>query len=130
MNPRALAAIGLLVTGLPVAPLTAPAATGPVTNYDLTTRETATMRPGEYDGRLRLQITSDGIVSGTFMTTEGELSDVVGGLNGDKIWLQFERGTIPSHRIFSGTFAGGKLSVTAQGTGLDTWTLRGTPAAH
>jgi hypothetical protein len=129
MMTRAIAALSVLAATAALAPLPANAADNFVTNYDLATRQFDPLSPGEYDGRLRIRITSDGIVGGTFLTTEGQLSNVTGGLNGTKIWLPLGDRT-PIGRTFQGTFVDGKLSATAQGRGLHSWTLEGNPTRH
>jgi len=130
MKTRALATLSVLVLTAAFAPLAALPASGPAMTYDLSTRQTDPMRGGEYDGRLRLQISSDGIVSGTFLNTEGQSSDVVGGLKGTQIWLQIGPAGMVDHRYFTGTFVNGKLTGYAQARGLDTWTLEGKPNPH
>jgi hypothetical protein len=42
---------------------------------------------GEYDGQLRLTITAGGIVSGTYLPSDGGVRVVSGGAKGDNIWL-------------------------------------------
>jgi hypothetical protein len=129
MKTRAIAALAALTLTAAFAPLPTIAAGGDAARYDLATRQFDPQSAGEYDGRLRIHISSDGIVGGTFMTTDGGLSNVVGGLDGTKIWLQLsDRG--PFGRNFQGTFVDGKLTATAQGHGLHTWTLEGTPSKH
>jgi hypothetical protein len=129
MKLRAIAALSVLALAAAFAPLPSVAAAGDAVSYDLSTRQFDPLSAGEYDGRLRLRVSADGIVNGTFMTTEGALSNVTGGLNGAKIWLQLGDRT-PLERTFQGTFIDGKLSATAQGHGLHSWTLEGTPAGH
>jgi hypothetical protein len=126
MKTRAFAALSVLALTAALAPLPTIAAGADAVSYDLATRQFDPLSAGEYDGRLRIRISSDGIVNGTFLTTEGALSNVTGGLNGTKIWLQLGDRT-PIERTFQGTFVDGKLSATAQGRGLHSWTLEGTP---
>jgi hypothetical protein len=129
MKTSAIAALSVLALTAAFAPLPTVAAGGDVASYDLATRQFDPLSAGEYDGRLRIRITSDGIVGGTFMTTEGALSNVTGGLNGTKIWLQLGDHT-PLERTFQGTLVDGKLTATAMGRGLHSWTLEGTPTNH
>jgi len=129
MKTRAIAALSVLALTAAFAPLPTIAAGGNVVSYDLTTRQYDPLRAGEYDGRLRIRITPDGIVGGTFMTTEGTLSSVIGGLTGTKIWLQLGEST-PLERTFQGTLVDGKLTATAMGRGLHSWTLEGTPTSR
>ncbi len=128
MKARALAMLSALALAAALAPLPAPAADAGM-SYDLATRQTDDLSPGEYDGRMRIRVSPDGIVQGTFMTTEGQLSNVTGGLHGTKIWLQIGDRT-PFERTFSGTLVDGKLTATAMGRGLHSWTLQGSPAGH
>ena len=88
MKARAIATLSVLALSTAFASLNALPATGTTVSYDLATREYDMMSAGEYDGRLQLRITPDGIVSGTFMNTEGRISDVTGGLTGTKIWIR------------------------------------------
>lgn len=44
---------------------------------------------GEYDGTLRLTINPNGIVSGTYIPSNGGPRIVSGGVKGDNIWLDF-----------------------------------------
>jgi hypothetical protein len=71
---------------------------------------------------------ADGIVSGSFMDTEGQLSQVTGGMKGEKIWLLIGNGARIQNHYFNGTLVDGKLLATAPGNGLRTWTLEGKPA--
>jgi hypothetical protein len=129
MKTRAIAALAVLALTAAFAPLPTLAADGNAVSYNLATRQFDPMTAGEYDGRLRLRITPDGIVSGTFLTSEGKLTGVSGGLSGTKIWLQLgDRG--PIGRIFEGTLVDGKLTASASGHGLHSWTLEGTPSSH
>lgn len=93
----------------------------------LNTRQFDPQSAGEYDGRLRLHVASDGVVSGTFMNTEGGVSDVTGGLTGTKIWLDLAAGSASLRRYFTGTLVDGTLHATAR-HGPSTWILEGTPA--
>jgi hypothetical protein len=129
MNARAIAALSVLaLLTAAFAPLPT-LADNNVVSYDLATRQFDPMSAGEYDGRLRMNITPDGIVNGTFLTDDGELSNVTGGLHGKKIWLQIGDHTA-IERTFTGTFVDSKLTATAMGRGLHSWTLEGTPTTH
>jgi hypothetical protein len=129
MKGRVLATLSVLALTAALAPLTGLPATGTTQNYDLTTRQYDIISAGEYDGRMRLRISPDGIVGGMFMDTEGHISQVVGGLDGTKIWLQIGD-HLPSRQLtFNGAFVNGKLKATAP-RGLHLWTLEGAPAKH
>jgi hypothetical protein len=131
MKARALAALAVLTLAAAIAPLPARAAAGPTLSYDLVTRETDAVSAGEYDGRMRLRISSDGIVSGTFMNTEGQVTDVTGGMTGTKIWIQIGNSSrIGQRNYFNGTFIDGKLTGQAPTTGRHIWSIEGTPAKH
>jgi hypothetical protein len=129
MKARAIATLSVLALTAAFAPLTALPAATPAMSYDLTTREYDPITAGEYDGRLRLAVYADGIVSGSFMTTEGRISEVTGGMKGDKIWFTIGDGSLRNH-YFNGTLVDGKLLAYAPGNGLHTWTLEGKPAKH
>ena len=128
MKARALATLSALALAAALVPLPAPAA-GAGVSYDLATQQTDDLSPGEYDGRMRIRISPDGIVQGTYLATDGQLSNVTGGLHGTKIWLQIGDRT-PIERTFSGTLVDGKLLATAMGRGLHSWTLQGSPTTH
>jgi hypothetical protein len=125
MKTRALVTLPVLAL---IAALAQPAlpASGQSTSYILTTREWDSSTAGEFDGRLRLSVAPDGIVSGNFMNTQGEVAGVSGGLSGTKIWLQIGNGV--RGQIFTGTFADGKLETTRSGNGLHVWNFEGKPA--
>jgi hypothetical protein len=127
MKTPALATLSVLALTAAFAQPALPAS-GPAGSYILNTREWDASSAGEYDGRLRLNIAPDGIVSGNFMTSEGQLAGVSGGLSGTKIWLQI--GTGVRGRIFTGTFVDGKLETTGSGNGLHVWNFEGKPAPH
>jgi hypothetical protein len=129
VKARVIASLSVLALTAALAPLTGLAATGTTQSYDLTTRQYDISSAGEYDGRMRIRVAPDGIVGGTFTDTEGQISQVVGGLDGTKIWLQI--GDHPAARklTFNGAFVDGKLKATAP-RGLHLWTLEGTPAKH
>lgn len=126
MKHQVLAALSVLALTAALAPQPAFPSTGPATTYVLNTRQWDASSAGEYDGRLRLNVSPDGIVNGTFQTSEGEVTGVSGGLQGTKIWLQIGNGV--RGRIFTGTFVNGKLEMTAPGHGLHVWNFEGKPA--
>ena len=125
MKTRALATLSVLALTAAFARPALPAP-APATSYILNTRLWDSSSAGEYDGRLRLNIAPDGIVTGNFMTTEGQVAGVSGGLSGTKIWLQIGNGV--RGRIYSGTFVDGKLETTGSGHGLHVWNFEGKPA--
>jgi hypothetical protein len=86
------------------------------------------MGAGEYDGRLRIRITPDGILNGSFMDTEGHISDVTGGLDGTKVWIDLGHAS-PGQHYFNGTLIDGKLEAGAT-RGMHTWKLEGTATIH
>jgi hypothetical protein len=130
MKARAIATLSVLALTAAFAPLTALPATTPAMSYDLNTREYDPTLAGEYDGRLRLAVYPDGIVSGTYMNTEGQISEVTGGATGEKIWFTIGNGPRIQNHYFTGTLIDGKLLARAPGNGLRTWTLEGKPAKH
>jgi hypothetical protein len=117
----------LLTTAL--LPASAFAAGAPAVHYDLATRQTDTDAGGEYDGRLRITVSSTGIISGSYIDTEGDISTVAGGLDGTKIWLDMHAASAGTSGIFNGTFSNGKLRAT-HAHGLHTLTLEGSSAGH
>jgi hypothetical protein len=129
MKTRALATLSVLALTVAIAPLPTLATDSSAVSYDLVTRRFDPMTAGEFDGRMRLRVTRDGIVNGTFMNTSGQIAHIVGGLTGTKIWLQIGDRRATRQLTYNGTFVHGKLNVTAP-HGLHTWTLEGTPAAH
>ena len=127
MKTRAVAlSIAFLLAAF--APSLARASTDVTVNYVLSTWQKDVMSGGQYNGRMRIFIRPDGVVGGTFMDTNGLLSQVVGGLSGTKIWLQIGDHSPGLQKTYEGTFVDGKLLATAQGAGLHTWTLEGKPA--
>jgi hypothetical protein len=93
MNTRAIAMLSVLALTAARPAGSASTATSTAA-YDLQVRQYDSLSAGEYDGRMRLRISPDGIVSGTFMNTQGEVvSSVTGGLDGTKIWLQIGNGS-------------------------------------
>jgi len=130
MKARAIATLSVLALTAAFAPLTALPASAPAMSYVLNTREYDPTSAGEYDGRLRLSVSADGIVSGSFMDTEGYISQVTGGMTGEKIWFTIGNSNRIQNHYFNGTLVDGKLLATAPGNGLHTWTLEGKPASH
>ena len=126
---RIQAALTAITLAAGLTPAIALADTAVPGSYDLATRQTDLIAGGEYDGRLRIRVATDGIVDGTFMDTEGNISSVAGGLDGTKIWIDLRAGSPGTLRIFNGTFADGKLVVTAS-HGLHSWKLEGSPVAR
>jgi hypothetical protein len=131
MMRRAIAVLPALMLVAALAPTMAGAGAAPA-SYDLNTRQTDVMSAGEYDGRLKMRISADGIVSGTFWDTEGHVSSVSGGLDGTKLWIDIGNASPTGRRLFNGTLVDGKLTATAVAAtrGLHTWVLEGTPATH
>jgi len=129
MKTRALATLSVLALAAAIAPHPTLATDSSTVSYDLVTRRFDPMTAGEFDGRMRLRVTHDGIVNGTFMNTQGQIAHVIGGLTGTKIWLQIGNRSAVRQLTYNGTFVNSKLRVTAP-HGLHTWTLEGTPASH
>jgi hypothetical protein len=129
MKARAIATLAFLALTTAFAPLAAMPATGTTESYDLNTRQYDDISAGEYDGRMRLRISPDGIVSGTFMDTQGGITDVTGGLDGTKIWLQIGNSSHIGRNYYSGTFVDGKLKGVAPTMNLHRWTIEGKPIA-
>jgi hypothetical protein len=115
---RTLAAglvFALAPSASPAAPVTGPATLSLVTHFVPESPAGA----GGYDGTLKLQIDRAGIISGTFRPNgNGPFVQVSGGLDGDRIWLDFgsglrERERISGHyrdgSIYGSTFRGGRL---------------------
>ncbi len=123
-------ALSFFVLVAAVVPDSAGASTDVQQSYVLSTWQKDVAAGGQYNGLLRLFIQPNGVVSGTMMTTQGDLSQVVGGLNGTKIWLQIGNQSPGLQKTYEGTFVAGKLLATAQGAGLHTWTLEGEPAKN
>jgi hypothetical protein len=126
MKTRALAALSVLAFTAAIAPLTALPSSGDSVSYDLATRQYDPSRGGEYTGRMRLRISPDGIVSGTFMNTEGRVSSVVGGLTGENVWFQIGNAPATRQATFNGTLIDGRLKATAP-HGRDRWFFEGVP---
>ncbi|HEV8023176.1 MAG TPA: hypothetical protein VGP41_18015 [Candidatus Lustribacter sp.] len=132
MKARALATLSVLALATAFAPLTVRAASGQAVTYDLTTRETGSMKAGEYQGRLRMTVEANGIITGWFTNTQGSISNVIGGVDGSKIWIQIGDAGMIGRNFYQGTFVGGKIEATAPNTSrtLNTWSLEATPRTH
>jgi hypothetical protein len=126
---RLQAIIGTAFLSAALVPVTAFAGTATTGSFDLATRQTDSDAGGEYDGRLRIKISDDGIVAGTFMDTEGMISTVAGGIDDTKIWIDLRAASPGTSGIYNGTFSAGKL-VATRFHGTHTLTLEGSPAAH
>jgi hypothetical protein len=124
---RRSATLAVIALAAAIAPLPALAAPANTQSYFLKTREYDTSTAGEYDGNLRLRVTPAGLVSGSYITSEGHISHVVGGLAGTKIWLDLGASGPSLRRFFQGTFADGALDASVS-RGPDIWKLEGTPA--
>ena len=129
MSKRARAAFGAIAFAAVLSPAGSWAATATTTSYDLMTRQTDIVTGGEYDGRLRLRVSPEGIVAGSFVTTEGRISQVSGGIEGSNIWIDLHAGSPGTAGVFSGTLVDGKLLATRT-RGMHTWQLEGTAAAR
>jgi hypothetical protein len=115
---RTIAAIvAAAVLCLPVAAQATPAANGTRTLV-LESRITQLLHAGEIDGRIRITITADGTIQGSYRDEEtGHLSDVIGGVDdGNKVWL--EVGEFGRYH-FTGTLTGTTIDVTAFHDGDD-----------
>jgi hypothetical protein len=128
MKLRSMATLSVLALAAAIAPIPTLAADAGTVSYNLTTRQYDPIEAGEYDGTLRIRVTADGIVSGTYMNSEARVSTVTGGLSGKNIWLQLNGR--PFGLTYNGTFVDGKLSASTFGHGLQVWNLEGTPAKH
>jgi hypothetical protein len=130
MKARAIAMLAVLALTAAYAPQTAQAASGPTMSYDLNVRTYDQLTAGEYDGRMRIRITPDGIVQGTFMNTQGQASSVTGGLDGTKIWLEIGNSSRIGRNYYSGTFMDGVIKAAAPTTTIrHLWMLEAKPAA-
>jgi hypothetical protein len=127
MKARAIAALAVLAFTAAFAPLPTQAATGTTVRYELTTRLWQPEFGGQYEGRLRLRVSSDGIVNGYYMDSEGRTTDVTGGLTGTKIWLQLSNRTL-RQQTFVGTLIDGKIEAQAPGNLVNPWKLEAKPS--
>jgi hypothetical protein len=132
MKLRALVTLSVLALATAFAPLTVQAASGPAVSYDLMTRETGSMKAGEYQGRLRMTVEPNGVITGSFTNTQGSISSVIGGVDGSKIWIQIGTAGMIGRNFYQGTFVDGKIEATAPNTShtLNTWSLEATPRTH
>jgi hypothetical protein len=113
---HALAA-GIVLGLTPASPLAAPAANPPPLTFATHFVADSPAGAGGYDGILKVQIGSDGIVSGIYRPNGvGPFVQVSGGLDGDRIWLDFgsggrERitGRYRDGAIVGGTYRHGRL---------------------
>jgi len=129
MKTRMIATLSALALAAALAALPSLAANGGAKVYNLTTRQYDSFSAGEYDGRMRIQVSPGGLIGGTFIDSEGHVANVIGGLTGTKIWLQIGNRSAPRQLTFNGTFVDGKLKAMAP-HGLHDWTLEGTPASR
>jgi hypothetical protein len=112
------AAAGMLAAlALPASALAATTTTAQTQQYTIPTKLTDRYHAGEYDGVLRLRISPDGIVQGTYQPSDGGLVSVTGGLDGRQIWLDVGNGIRALH--LTGTFRNGVLRTTAAIPGPD-----------
>jgi hypothetical protein len=131
MKARVIATLSALALAAALAPSPTLATDVSTVSYDLTTRQYDPMTAGEFDGRMRLRVSSDGIVSGTYMDTEGHISGVSGGMTGPKIWLKIGDRAAGGLHIFQGTLINGKLLATmGSHGGLHTWAIEGKSVTH
>lgn len=114
----AAAAAGMLAAlALPASTLAATTTTAQTQQYTIPTKLTDRYHAGEYDGLLRLRISPDGIVQGTYQPSDGGIVGVTGGLDGKQIWLDIGSGIRALH--VTGTFRNGVLETTASIPGPD-----------
>lgn len=91
----------------------------------LSSRIIARYGSDEFDGRMRLLVTPDGIISGTYEAEDGERSRVTGGVDAaNKLWLEIT-GLRGYHWV--GTLNNGTIDATALRR-KDDWHLVTTPA--
>ena len=113
----AVAAAGMLAAlAVPVSALAASTTSAQTQSYTIPTKLTDRYHAGEYDGLLRIRISPDGIVQGTYQPSDGGIVDVSGGLDGKNIWLDI--GGFHSLHV-TGTFRNGVLKTTAAIPGPD-----------
>jgi len=79
----------------------------------LTSRIVQALRAGEIDGRMRLTISRDGTLTGSYRDEDtGAISDVTGGVDaGNKLWLDIGDGFGRFH--FTGTLTGTTIDASA-----------------
>ncbi len=126
--PFALIATLTLAVGAGFAPASAVTHAGPVTLPESITLDTA-LTPqyygaGEYDGVLHLTIEPDGAINGWYREADvGRIRTVIGGLDGNKIWLDLGTGNSVD---LNGTFDGGKITASTY-LGDQLYTFTATP---
>jgi hypothetical protein len=130
MKARVIAALAALALTAAFA-LPALAAPSTTVSYNFNVREYDSLTAGEYQGRMRIRFSPDGIVYGTFLNSEGQVSSVTGGLHGTKIWLQIGNGSFIGRRYFNGTLIDGKIKALAPPTSVfHLWNLEATPISR
>ena len=87
-----------------------------------------TYRPGAVEGRLNLTVYPNGIVNGFYVPDGGRVEDVVGGVDGQNIWLDLG-GTMRSLHL-NGTLKNGVLRATAAIPGPDTYVFESTTSVR
>lgn len=87
ISTGALALAFALGAAAPAFAVTNSVTTGEPVHLQYNTKLVPRFGAGEYDGQLRLTINADGIVSGTYLPSDGGIKHVTGGVNGDDIWL-------------------------------------------
>ena len=114
MKARFLAAI--LAAGLGLAgglPAFASTSTLPIPQVEQHLTLQTTLAPdygvGVYEGTLNLNISPDGIVTGTYRPNDEEYRQVTGGLTGDQIWLDIG---FFGHLHIAGKLDNGKIVAT------------------
>jgi hypothetical protein len=118
IRSAAVAAALLGALALPASALAATTSTAQTQSYTIPTKLTDRYHAGEYDGLLRLRISPDGIVQGTYQPSDGGIVEVTGGLDGkNDIWLDLGNGIRALH--VTGTFRNGVLQTTAAIPGPD-----------
>ncbi|HEY4441202.1 MAG TPA: hypothetical protein VGN14_12155 [Candidatus Elarobacter sp.] len=121
----AAAALGAAALALPVCSVAATTTNAPPQRFTLDTRMVPKFGAGEYDGTMRLTVYSNGIVSGTYLPSDGGVRQVNGGITGKDIWLEI--GEMGRLRIV-GTFRHGVIDGTVQKPGPDITEFVAAPA--
>jgi hypothetical protein len=116
IRSAAAAAALLGALALPASALAATTTAAQTQSYTIPTKLTDRYHAGEYDGLLRIRISPDGIVQGTYQPSDGGILNVSGGLDGKNIWLDL--GGFHSLHV-TGTFENGVLKTTAAIPGPD-----------
>jgi hypothetical protein len=88
-KPFTAAAMATALAALLVAPVAASTPTTTSTSYTTAlTQVEPVSAPGEFDGTMKLSVTTDGIVSGYYIPAdEGTIVPVVGGVQNGKYWM-------------------------------------------